>query len=100
MTQLITESSHFTESSETLLNLLIVNNIENIDFFLGCATTYLQVTHDTIVPFTVIKNCPNYTHELLLEKFGHFRKPSFMIFKLACVTRSGYINPSRHKSSM
>lgn len=32
MTQLITDFTHFTVSSETLLDLLIINNIENFDF--------------------------------------------------------------------
>lgn len=52
MTQLITDPTHFTENSETLLDLLIVNNIET-SFFLGWGTTFFQVTQATTVPSTV-----------------------------------------------
>ena len=32
MSQIIRDPTHFTENSHTLLDLIIVNNVENIDF--------------------------------------------------------------------
>lgn len=49
MTQLITDFTHVTVNSETLIDLLIIINIENFDFS-EAATTFFQVTYATFEP--------------------------------------------------
>ena len=51
MTQIIRDPTHFTENSQTLLDLIIVNNVENIDFSGVC---------DNILPNNIRYHCPIY----------------------------------------
>lgn len=86
MTQLITDPTHFTENSETLLDLLIVNNIENI-VFSGVGDNILPSNTGYHCPIYCVLKSPKLYVELSLEMFGHFRKPTFMIIKFAYINK-------------
>ena len=51
MTQIIRDPTHFTDNSQTLLDLIIVNNVENIDF---------SGVGDNILPSNTRYHCPIY----------------------------------------
>ena len=52
MTQIIRDPTHFIENSQTLLDLIIVNNVENVDFS--------RVDDNYILPSNIRDRCPIY----------------------------------------
>lgn len=52
MTTLITDPTHFTKNSESILDMLIVNDSENINFF-GLGRVYFLAPHATTFLYIV-----------------------------------------------
>lgn len=80
MTQLISNSTHFTENSETILNLLIVNDTEKIDFFGMGENVLPSTTLYHCLVYCVLKLPKSYTRTFT-RKIWSFAETNFSDYK-------------------